>query len=265
MTPVRFGGGSNLCWTGGLITGTFPASTTWLDMHDTLAIQVRNGTPTAPHIEALRVHNYGDGVFWNGNGLGGNALDGWVLKGCHISVFRDDGIQNDYGFTGTVDDCLFDGGFVGYSSRPAPAQPTVDQSAKVVTIQNSLIYLRDMPTGFLGDFPHHGRMWKMDNLNGNNPDLTQGNDPRLRLINNVFRCNTVAQCCGDFMIPPAHYIDSASNNTFLWFTGTAFPDTIPSGFTVVTDVATGSSFWTSARSTWLSAHTSVAALYADPT
>ena len=123
-----------------------------------------------------------------------------------------------------------------------------------------------MPTGFLGDFPHHGRFWKMDNLNGNNPDLTQGNDPKLRLVGNIFRCDTLQQCCGDFMFPPAHYLAECSNNTFIWLTGTAFPDAIPSGLTVVTDVATGSSFWTSARSAWLTAHPgSVAVLYADPT
>jgi len=248
--PIRITGGDDLCWTGGLVKGTFNSATSWDAMHNTGGFQIRLTMPRF-RIEGLRVHNYGDGFqIHDSVVVGGEPKDGWSVNGCHFSWMRDDGFQNDFGHAGTIDDCFFNHCFVGYSSRPFDAT-VPDNSSKVVNITNCLWRLTDMPTGFAG--PGHGRMWKLDN------SLQPGwsgtpRDPKFRLINNIILVTTVQNCCGDFYIPPDSRVVESVGNTMVWLTGTGFPDTVSTGWTVVTS---SQAAWDARAADWIARHPGV--------
>ena len=235
--PVRYGGGSSVCWSGGSITGMFPDGTSWSAYHDAYSMVIYGSPGTV--IEGVRIHNYGDGPNFNDAGS-----DGWTVRGNHLSYIHDDCISNDFGNSGLVEDNLIDGCYVGYSSRAYSG--VADNSTKVVTLRNNLWRLQDMPTGYSS--PGHGRFWKMNSSDGS------GTDPRLALHDNIFRMDTPANCCGDFLIPPPAYLAACSNNTMVWLGPGEFPEPVPSCFTVTRD----RSVWDNGVADWLGRHPNVA-------
>lgn len=231
---VRYGSGSNICWSGGRITGTFPDGTSWSAYHDAYSMLIRGSPGTV--IEGVRIHNYGDGPNFDDAGS-----EGWTVRGNHLSYIHDDCLSNDFGNTGLLEDNLFDGCYVGYSSRAYSG--VADNRSKVVTIRNNLWRLQHMPTSYNGT-PGHGRFWKMNSSDGS------GTDPRLALHNNIFRMDERPVCCGNFLIPPAAYLASCSNNIMVWLGSGDFPEPIPSCFTLTRD----KSVWDNAVADWLSRH-----------
>jgi len=238
-TPIRIGG-SNLCWSAGLIRGNYTETTSWDTMHGAYGLLLYGAAGIV--IENVRIHNTGDGVSFNDGGS-----DNWTIRGVHLSIGRDDCIENDFGNSGLIEDNLFDGCYVGYSSRSYKTVP--DNSGKVVTVRNTLWRLVDMPTGY--SQPGHGRFWKMDPGN---------RDPRLALHDNIFRMDTPANCCGDFLIPPPEYLASCSNNIIVWLGAGEFPEPVPSCFTLTRD----KSVWDNAVAAWRAAHPQVAQQYPFP-
>jgi len=228
-TPVRIGG-QGLCWSGGVVRGTYDSTVSWSVMHGTYGMLVYSAPDAV--IENARIHDYGDGISFNNSGS-----DNWVIRGVHGSILRDDCIENDFGNSGLIEDSFLDGCFVGYSSRSYASVP--DNSGKVVTVRNTLWRLEDMPTGYTG--PGHGKFWKMD---------AAGKDPRLALENNIFRMDTPPVCCGDFLIPPPNYLVSCSNNIMVWLGSGAFPEPVPACFTLTTD----KSVWDNAVAAWRTRH-----------
>ena len=233
---VRYAGGSNVCWSGGRITGLFPDGTSWDAYHDAYSMVIRNSPATV--IEGVRIHNYGDGPNFDATGS-----DGWIVRGNHLSYIHDDCVSNDFGNTGLVDDNLMDGCYNGYSSRSYAGAP--DNHTKVVTFRNNLMRLQDMPTGYAA--PGHGKFWKLDR---------NGIDPRLALHDNIFRVDTPGNCCGGiYLIPPAAYLAACSNNIIVWLGAGEFPEPVPSCFTVTRD----KSVWDNAVANWKARHPNVGA------
>jgi len=235
---VRYGGGPNVHWSGGRITGTFPDSTSWSTYHDHYAFVIRGAPGTV--VEGVRIHNYGDTFSFDAVGS-----EGWTVRGNHVSYIHDDCLSNDFGNSGLVDDNLFDGCYMGYSSR-AYAGFVADNRHKVVVFRGNLIRLQDMPTGYAR--PGHGRFWKMNSSDGS------GGDPRLALHDNIFRMDTDNSCCGNFFIPPPAYLASCANNIIVWLGPGDFPEPIPSCFRVTRDRAV----WDDAVAAWLERHPNVA-------
>jgi hypothetical protein len=226
-TPVRLSGAA-LCWSGGRIVGTFSETTSWATYHDAYSLLV-TGAPGAV-LERLEIRNYGDGPNFNGPGS-----DGWTLRDSELTAIHDDCISNDFGNAGTIEDVLFDGCYVGYSSRPYTTTP--DNSAKVVTIRRSLWRLQRMPTGFTGR-AGHGRFWKLD---------AQARDPKIALHDNVFRMDERPDCCGDYVILPAARLAGCSGNVMVWLGAGPWPaEPLPACFTLTRDRAV----WDRAVATW---------------
>lgn len=239
-------------WCGGLIKGTFPASTTpWERMHDAYAFSLDNAAETT--IREVRIHNTGDGVSLKG------VCDQFILDAIHMSYVRDDAVQNDFGAAnGLVNDCLVDGCYSFFSSRPF--DPNVaDHSQAVTQIEGNLVYLKDMPTVFnRPGVSGHAKFFKMDNANQVGwPGHPR--DPKLSLINNIMRLDTRHVTNTDFMIPPLDRCDTVSGNIMVWGGQGPFPyqSEVVTGWTVTTDL----SVWDNAKAAWLANHPGVAQQY----
>lgn len=240
--PVRFGSGSEICLEGALIQGTYSDSTPWSTMHDTYAIQ-----PFGPRavVQGVRVHNYGDGVFLQ------SGAEWWTIRGSWFSFVRDDCIQNDYLYNGLVEDALYDGCYVFYSARRSGFSPDADGSNNVVTFHNVLARLQPMPTVWGSDPPPgHGGFWKLDQ---------DGVSPKIALENVIFRADQDSHL-GHYMIPPADKLVRCENVTMVWLGDGAFPEPVPSCFTLTRDRA----IWDNAVSAWRAAHPEVRDRLAAP-
>ena len=232
---VRAGAGQGLCFSGGVILGTYADTVSWSTMHETYALQVSGPQPV---VEGVRIHNYGDGI-----GLREDA-DGWTIRDAHLSYLRDDCVQNDYLLNGLVDDVLLDGCYVAFSARSSALPDSVDRSANVVTVRRSLWRLQRMPTVYDGVAPGHKGFFKLDQ---------DGTSPRLALHDNVFLAEMPVHGDALVMWPPLDKIASCSNNVVVWLGAEEFP--LPAGLpagcvTVVRDRAV----WDDAVVSWLARH-----------
>jgi uncharacterized protein YjdB len=233
--PVRAGAGQGVCFSGGVIQGTWSDTVAWSTMHDTYAVQVYGAWPT---VEGVRIHNYGDGI-----GMDGNA-DGWRIQDAHLSFIRDDCIQNDYLLNGLIDDVFLDGCYVAYSARSSALPDSVNRSANLVTVRGSLWRLQRMPTTYEGTSNEHKGFFKLDK---------DGTSPRMALHDNVFTADMIVNGDGMTMWPPLNKIESCSNNIVVWLGPGDFP--LPAGLpagcvTVVRDRAV----WDNAVAAWLARH-----------
>jgi hypothetical protein len=231
--PVYFDANSDSCWEGGRITGTFPIGTTWNVYHNTAGIGIGGPNVVVDH---PRVFNIGDGIRIRDN------ADGFRVQDAYLSYIRDDCIENDRLFNGTIDDSFLDGCYVAFSTRRADTS-TADGHLNTETISNSLVRLQAMPTVYSGSAAGHGGFFKWDTTNGTSPKLV--------ITNTIFRAdqNTNHQ---DLNLP-AGYNVTCSGNTMVWLGAGAFPGTLPSCFTLTTD----RSVWDTAVRAWDIAHPGV--------
>ena len=230
-------------WCGGLIKGTFPAATSWDRMHSAYALTVENNLNAT--VRHMRIHNTGDAFNYK------DGADGWSLDDCHVSIARDDAVQNDYGMEGHVQNCLFDGLYSFYSSRPYVAT-IPDNSWKYVIIEKSLARLVDMPTTYHVGMPGHAKFFKMDNsAQAGWPGHPR--DPKLILRELICRVDTTHEINTDFYIPPPDRAES-TDCIMVWGGTGSFPYPVYPGWTVTTDT----SVWDNARAAWLAAHPELA-------
>lgn len=232
--PLRLQGYENSCASGGMIMGSFPLSTDWSTMHDTYALDIR-----APNflLENVRVHNYGDCVsMWEGS-------TNFTVRGLYCSQIRDDMVSNDHGYAGTIEDSLFDGGYVFFSDRSWSAAA----SGAVTVIRNNLVRLQHFEQTFSGK-PGHGWFWKQD---------TADAAVKLRLHGNIFMAEAPS-IHGTHVLEPTSILsckkaDGSPDNTIVWLGAGAYPrpDELKTGcFKLTTDRAV----WDAAVANWKARH-----------
>ena len=244
--PVILSGGSNICFNGGIINGSYPvqistdANATWEYMRGTTAILVNTKNTT---FENTRINNYGDGI-----GIKYGA-ENFLLNKVHLSDIRDDCLENDWLYSGTVIDSLFDGCYSGFSARTYSSQspfPT-DSSQNLITIKDSLIRLEATWGVYKnrGIIPGHDEFFKWEDM---------GISPRLSLHNNIFRVDQTANNVG--LGIPFGKLASCSNNIMVWLGSGNYPEPLPQTlngqpcFTITTDKI----LWDNAVNTWISTH-----------
>jgi hypothetical protein len=224
--PVRIRGGENVCWFGGVIEGTYSDATTWDRMHDTAALSIESPNYS---VLGVRAHNYGDGI-----NITDDARD-FLISGIHLTFIRDDCIENDKLYSGTVENSLLDGCYTAISARRHSGDAISNGTGNDFTIRNSLIRLQPMPTVYKGTAPGHGGLFKWDSIS-----------PQLHLHNNVFRVDQLPN--GGNLGVPDGFLASCSNNVVVWLGAGDYPDPLPSCFTITTDV----SVWNGAVASWAS-------------
>ncbi|HXL11507.1 MAG TPA: Ig-like domain-containing protein [Gemmatimonadales bacterium] len=228
---IRVGGGANTCFHGGETIGSLPPATSW-----SAALNYYAVVPDGPNVtvEGVRTFDRGDGV-----AFGSNAPN-WTLRGAYVHYARDGCVENHFVFAGTVDDALLDGCFIGFASRPYRA--VADGSGNVMTIQNTLVRLQPMDGVYTGRVPGHGAFFEWS-----------ATSPQLALYNNVFRADQPSNDGDEHMAPPPGKLAGCSNNVMVWLGAGAFPEPLPSCFTVMTG-ATGLDYWNRAVAQWQANH-----------
>ena len=168
--PVSVDGNGSLCWDGGTIAGTWGSSTPWETFHHTGGFSFANPDSV---VENVPCPNYGDAI---------NVRDGasnWRVRAAHTSMIHDDCLQDDYLNAGVIEDSLFDGCYVGISTRASSNNSSSDGHNNTLTMRNSLLRLQPMPTVYKGPAPGHGGFFKWDD--------DAHRSPKLALFGNVFR------------------------------------------------------------------------------
>jgi hypothetical protein len=241
--PVVLEGGPNVCFSGGTVVGEYPYDTDWETMHSTSALIFRTTGNTM--VENIRVHNYGDGITFSR----GDPSYSFQVIGAHLSHIRDDCVENDYMYTGLIEDSLLDGCYTAFSAQSHGSSGDNRGSQNIWTIQNSLIRLEPMEKVYndRGLIPGHGPFFKWDK------DADKA--PRLSLHNNIFRVDQPSNS-GSGLAVPAGKLVSCSNNIVVWLGEGAYPDSLPEifngrpCFTITTDA----SVWDRAVQSWLERH-----------
>ena len=189
------GDNDSMCWAGGYFT----ASLIWhgLDVswdqskHGTDGDDgVMNNTTSATSYEdrmtwtGLHVFNLHDGIRTN------NSESNWTIQHTWMDYIRDDCVENDHIYSGTIYDSLFDGCYTGVSVRPSSSGHG-DGQGKTITMDRVLLRMEPMPYPYkwdtkddpvlyvdgYGDVPFgYGKVFKLD----------EGNEPDFRVTNCVF-------------------------------------------------------------------------------
>ena len=241
--PVVLEGGPDICFSGGMVWGEYPYSTDWETMHDTTGFSFRTTGETT--VENIRVHNYGDGISFS-KGTPGYSFQ---VFGAHMTHIRDDCVQNDYMYSGLVEDSLFDGCYTAFSAQASSSSGDNDGSQNVWIIRDSLIRLEPMEKVYNdeGLIPGHGAFFKWNN--------DDDRSPRLALHNNVFRVDQPSNSESGLGLPEGKLI-SCSNNIVVWLGVGEYPDPLPETlngqpcFTMTTD----RTVWDIAVQNWMDSH-----------
>jgi hypothetical protein len=239
--PINLGptGGAGACWAGGVVAGANRLDATWSEMHspNNSGFSFENGDFT---VTGVRIHNVGDGIRPRG------GAGGFLIRDVWLSWVRDDCVENDHMNSGTVEDSLFDGCFVGFSARNS--NTAVMGPEEVWTIRSTLVRLQPMPGPPEGGALGHKGFFKW--VEWGNPD---GRSPRLALYDNVFMAEEQGQVDGERMgIPPGKLVGCA-NNVMVWLGPGDYPAPLPDCFTVTRDRRV----WVSAVADWLRRHPGV--------
>jgi hypothetical protein len=102
--------GPGICFSAGQSVENFH-STSWERMHDTTALTLRTTGNTI--VEKFRIHNYGDGISFS-RGIPDYSFH---IIGAYLTHIRDDCVQNDYMYSGLIEDSLFDGCYTAFSAQ----------------------------------------------------------------------------------------------------------------------------------------------------
>ena len=268
-------GAGNMCWVGGFFT----ASKSWHDLDiswleskqgyddtDSDRGEMNNTTSVQSYENrmvwsGLHVYNMHDGMRTN------NTYNNWTVQHVWLDYIRDDCIENDHIYSGTVYDSLFDGCYTGFSARPGRSGRGAGQSiGQSITIDKVLLRMEPMPYPYkwdtkddpvvyvdgYGDVPFgHGKVFKLD----------KNNEPEFAVTNSVFLHEYDA---GERVFPPKGKVTACENNTIIWLDGPATAptyvlDEFPGCFTFIVDEGEGKAFWKSKVAEWHARHPGVGA------
>lgn len=251
--PVVLAGGSNICISGGKITGPFAPSDSWDIAKASSGIKVDSASQANyMTIENIRINNVGDG-------FGVKGAPNFKIIGAYLSYIRDDCIENDYFWSGIVDDSLFDGCYQAFSARrDTTTQAVKANNSNIWTIQNSLIRLQPMDKVYLdkGLIPGHNGWFKWDST-----DVSVS--PKLALKNNIFWVSQPSNLVGLGL--PKGRLTECSNNIMVWTGSGTYPvdtskqDPLPATFGghQCFTITTNKSVWDNAVAKWKAAHPNV--------
>jgi hypothetical protein len=204
--------------------------------HHTGAFNIANPDSV---VEGVRVHDYGDAI---------NIREGaarFAVHGAHTTFIHDDCLQDDYLAAGVVTDSLFDGCYVGISTRPSASNTTSDGHANRLVLDGSLLRLEPMPTVYKGPAPGTGGFFKWDE--------DAHRSPKLVLHDDVLRADQMPNH-GSLGLPDGYDVE-CSGVTIVWLGTGPFPEAAAwraacPDTRIVTDVGV----WNDAVRAWRLAH-----------
>jgi hypothetical protein len=242
--PITLGGDANVCIAGGVVQGEYDRNASWQTMHDENNAGITFDS-RALTVEGIRIDNVTDGIRPRA------TTEGFTITGVHLSWVRDDCVENDQLRGGVVEDSLFDGCYVAFSSRPADDDTSSNGRGRVWRIENSLVRLVPMPGPRRGSNAHpdglgHGGFFKVDQWD----DPANSRSPSFVLRNNVFRADRVGQESNRRMGLPPEQVRTCENNVMVWLGPGNYPAPLPACFRVTKDPKV----WDDAVARWTARH-----------
>ncbi|MGZ6898163.1 MAG: hypothetical protein ACXVJZ_12095 [Acidimicrobiia bacterium] len=234
--PVSITGSGPVCWVGGTIVGTYDAATPWDVFHSTGAFNIANPDSV---VEGVRIHDYGDGIRIRDGGRS------FRVRGAHLTYLHDDCLEDDKLHAGVITDSLFDGCYVGISTRPTASDTVSDGHRNALVLDGSLLRLQPMPTVYKGPAPGHGGFFKWD--------TDAHRSPHLVLRNDVFRADQLPNH-GSLGLPDGYDVE-CSGNTIVWLGSGSFPEAASwRAACPDTRIVTDRAVWDAAVSAWNRGH-----------
>ena len=238
ISPVEVETRDGTCVVGLRVEGLQRRDLPWDDVKNSDGLQMRtagSGIVGRSTIEGLHVRNLGDGLDTRINDRGHH----FTARHIYMENIRDDAFENDTCQPIVIEDVLVDGTFVFLASRPGSGNYFKNPSTPVYQISDTLVHVR---ADLVGDEGGNGKFWKWP---GSSSDCTPR--PVLDMRNVVLRIDAVPASDDGLVFPPG---GSYSNVTLVWAGPGSYPEDVPGGVTVTTDI----SVWDDARAAWLDAH-----------
>lgn len=208
----------------------------------------------------IHVYNMHDAIRTN------NTHNHWTIQHVWLDYIRDDCIENDSNYSGTVYDSLFDGCYTGISKQSG------DGSGQTITLDRVLIRMEPMPYPYGWDRKNDPVVYVSGySIPGANTPLPFGHGsvfkgdeqdlPEFAITNSVFLLEYDAD---ETIFPPKDKVKHCRNNTIIWLAEAATAptyllDDFPGCFTLITDAAQGKALWKSLVADWHHRHPGVGA------
>lgn len=256
---------TNMCWAGGYFT----ASLSWHNLNISWN-QSKNGLDgTGTYRNTTSVDSFLSNTTWTGlhvfnvhDGIRTSDSDNnWTIQHSWLDYIRDDCVENDHIYSGTIYDSLFDGCYVGISTRPSSVFSAAGQTVKMDKV---LLRMEPMPYPYKWDAKNDpyltvagygttpfgfGNVFKME-LN---------NEPNFEITNTVFLLEYNAK---KDIFPPKNKVTVCRNNILIWFGPVSEAPTylltdFPGCFTIMTDKTQGLTVWKNIVADWHTRHPEV--------
>ncbi len=228
-TLIKIRDSNDFCLHGGLVEHDFALDAPWDDSHSARSMRLYN-SPNAI-IEDVHFNNSGDGI-----SIFAGSED-FTIRNTLFTDMRDDAIESDDLQGGVIEDTLIESTYVGFAARPR-SDNTFDGSGNTWVIQDTLIRLRPQIGVYKGVSPGTGGFFKWDEL-----------APQIQVHDSIFRADQLTNH-QDLGFDPDGKLAGASNNIVVWLGEGAYPEPLPPGFTLTTDV----SVWDNAVTQWMNRH-----------
>lgn len=264
-------GAHHMCWAGGFVT----ASPTWHGLNiswdqskhgDDGDGGVMNNTTSATSYEdkmtwtGLHVYNVHDAIRTN------NTYNNWTVQHVWFDYIRDDCIENDSSYSGTVYDSLFDGCYTGISNQSG------DGTGQTITLDKVLMRMEPMPYPYKWDtksdpvvaVPGYTIPGTNNPIPFGHGSVFKGDEqyfPEFAITNSVFLHEYNAE---KTIFPPKNKVKLCQNNTIIWLSEASAAPTylltdFPGCFTIITDKTQGKTLWKNLVTDWHHRHPGVGA------
>jgi hypothetical protein len=188
-------------------------------------------------------------VYWENveDGFGPiDELEAWSLHGAYMRYIRDDAVENDDLHPGEIVDCLVDGCFVFLSQRSSSGSGKTSEG--VTTIRDCVVHVQSQPHDGVDRRVSRDKNIRIgDDGIGRAPGMIFKWDSRMGRVDVkdcTFRMDAMSfNGAADMIFPPGEY----ENVTLVWLAGIPYPQPLPSGITLSTDIAD----WRNARQAWI--------------
>jgi hypothetical protein len=186
---------------------------------------------------------------WDGFRPSAGAGD-FLFEGNWLSNVRDDAIENDRAFSGTIRDNLIDGTFQGIA-----LDGDVDGSANTLVIEDSLFRMKEYAYSRDGDGLTHGSLFKADS------SFPQGT-PDIGMRNVVYAIEDVDHISQNRQQIAFDHVTVAEGNVFLNLSDTPLPSNYPltntvTGEPIFDTILQGQAardYWEAAEANWIASH-----------